>query len=128
MDDGQEAHRSRAWRQLGLTQDAASALVYDFPAAFSQALPEHVSSVEVALGPKPRPLRQQGFGLASLYRLFLAFTASVSLGTIFKASPTTPRSAIFMIGASASLLIAMITFELFMPTVCCMAPEIPTAM
>ena len=51
----------------------------------------------------------------------------MSAGTIFSASPTTPRSAIFMIGASASLLIAMITFDAFIPTVCCIAPEIPTA-
>src|SRR5207247_4415368 len=62
------------------------------------------------------------------YPFFLALTAAVSAGTILSASPTTPRSAIFMIGASASLLMAMMTFEVFMPTVCCIAPEIPTAM
>ena len=83
------------------------------------------------------PLLEQPLRLLSIqgalralgaYPCFLAFTAAVSAGTIFSASPTTPRSAIFMIGASASLLMAMMIFEVFMPTVCCIAPEIPTAM
>ena len=64
----------------------------------------------------------------SSYPFFLALTAAVRAGRIFSASPTTPRSAIFMIGASASLLIAMMILDVFMPTVCCMAPEMPTAM
>ena len=55
-------------------------------------------------------------------------TSSVSAGTIWNRSPTTPRSAIFRIGASASLLIATIRFAPFIPTTCCSAPLIPAAM
>ena len=39
-----------------------------------------------------------------------------------------PRSATPKIGASWSLLMAMMFFEPFMPTMCCVAPEMPQAM
>ena len=55
-------------------------------------------------------------------------TSSVSLGTTSWTSPTTPRSENSKIGAFASLLIATITPELCMPTLCWIAPEIPQAM
>jgi hypothetical protein len=61
-------------------------------------------------------------------RQFLAFNASMSLGTTLWTSPTTPRSAIEKIGASLSLLMAMMFLAPFMPTMCCVAPEIPQAM
>src|SRR5437899_936714 len=54
-------------------------------------------------------------------------TSSVSLGTISCTSPTTPRSLNSKIGAFASLLIATIVPELCMPTLCWMAPEMPSA-
>src|SRR5205823_9225572 len=56
-----------------------------------------------------------------------ARTSSVSFGTISCKSPTTPRSENSKIGAFASLLIATITFEPCMPTLCWIAPEIPQA-
>ena len=52
----------------------------------------------------------------------------VRAGTTAVRSPTTARSASCMIGASASLLIAMMRAAPFMPTMCCSAPLIPTAM
>ena len=55
-------------------------------------------------------------------------TSWISWGTILCTSPTTPRSAILKMGASGSLLMAMMVRAPFMPTVCCMAPEIPSAM
>src|SRR5580765_7921585 len=55
------------------------------------------------------------------------FTSSVSCGTISCRSPTTPRSANSKIGALPSLLIATIVPELCMPTLCWIAPEMPTA-
>src|ERR1700736_4751670 len=55
-------------------------------------------------------------------------TSWISCGTILWTSPTTPRSAILKIGASGSLLMAMIVLAPFIPTVCCMAPEMPSAM
>jgi hypothetical protein len=55
-------------------------------------------------------------------------TSSVSFGTISCRSPTTPRSAYSKIGAFGSLLIATITPELCIPTLCWMAPEMPQAM
>src|SRR5205814_7372583 len=58
---------------------------------------------------------------------FRARTSSVSLGTISFRSPTTARSAYSKIGACGSLLIATITPEPCMPTLCWIAPEIPTA-
>src|SRR5206468_6183826 len=57
-----------------------------------------------------------------------ARTSSVSFGTIACRSPTTPRSAYSKIGAFGSLLMATITFEPCMPTLCWIAPEMPTAM
>ena len=56
-----------------------------------------------------------------------ARTSSVSFGTISCRSPTTPRSENSKIGAFGSLLIATITFEPCMPTLCWMAPEMPSA-
>src|SRR5438128_6110815 len=55
-------------------------------------------------------------------------TSWISCGTILWTSPTTPRSASLKIGASGSLLMAMMVLAPFIPTVCCMAPEIPSAM
>src|SRR6185295_11073157 len=48
--------------------------------------------------------------------------SSVRAGTTWNRSPTTPRSAIFRIGASGSFVIATIRFAPFMPTRCCSAP------
>jgi hypothetical protein len=56
-----------------------------------------------------------------------ARTSSVSFGTISCTSPTTPRSENSKIGALASLLIATITPEACMPTLCWIAPEMPHA-
>ena len=56
-----------------------------------------------------------------------ARSASVSFGRIWCRSPTTPKSANSKIGAFGSLLIATIVFELCMPTLCWIAPEIPHA-
>src|SRR5438046_1261144 len=55
-------------------------------------------------------------------------TSWISCGTILWTSPTTPRSASLKMGASGSLLMAMIVLAPFIPTVCCIAPEIPSAM
>jgi hypothetical protein len=53
--------------------------------------------------------------------------ASVISGSTFRASPTIPTSAYWKMGASLSLLMAMIRFDSFMPTRCWVAPLIPTA-
>src|SRR4029079_117194 len=58
---------------------------------------------------------------------FLAFTASVSFGTILLRSPTMPRSENSKIGALESLLIATMFSELCMPTLCWIARESPAA-
>ena len=54
--------------------------------------------------------------------------ASISLGSTLWTSPTMPRSAMEKMGASESLLMAMMFFEPFMPTRCWVAPEMPQAM
>ena len=58
----------------------------------------------------------------------LAFSASMSAGSTLCTSPTIPRSATEKIGASWSLLMAMMFLEPFIPTRCWVAPEIPHAM
>ena len=65
---------------------------------------------------------------AALFHPLRARTSSVSFGTIVCRSPTTPRSANSKIGAFGSLLIATIVFELCIPTLCWIAPEMPHAM
>ena len=68
------------------------------------------------------------FNLNNYLRAAIAFlTFSVSSGRIFKASPTTPKSATSKIGAVESLFIAMITSDSSMPARCCMAPDMPQA-
>ena len=57
-----------------------------------------------------------------------ARTSSVSFGTIWCRSPTTPRSQKSKIGAFGSLLIATIVPAPCIPTLCWIAPEIPHAM
>src|SRR5256714_13322469 len=56
-----------------------------------------------------------------------ARTGLASFGTIPCPSPTTPRSLNSKIGAFGSLLIATIVPELCMPTLCWIAPEMPSA-
>jgi hypothetical protein len=53
--------------------------------------------------------------------------ASMSAGRTLWTSPTMPRSATEKIGASWSLLMATMFLEPFIPTRCCVAPEIPQA-
>ncbi len=134
MYDREQSDSARRWsggsagRRLQRLELAPIRAVDDVPPAFAQAVANGVGSDEVLVAPELDPLGQQPLSFFFVRYFFLALTAAVSAGTILSASPTTPRSAIFMIGASASLLMAMITLEAFMPTVCCIAPEIPTAM
>jgi hypothetical protein len=142
VNDGEERDPARCGRglrgwRLERLELAAFSAVDNVPSALTQTFADRVRFGEVSLAsqgdatvdellrllPVQCALRAPG-----AYPFLLALTAAVNAGTIFSASPTTPRSAIFMIGASASLLIAMITLEVFMPTVCCIAPEMPTAM
>ena len=52
---------------------------------------------------------------------------SMSSGTTVWTSPTTARSLNSKIGACGSLFTATIVFEFCIPTLCCTAPEIPSA-
>ncbi len=74
-----------------------------------------------------RGLRQNRVNSRSLLRQ-RALSASMSFGTTLCTSPTMPRSAMPKIGASPSLLTQMMLSEPFMPTMCCVAPEMPSAM
>ena len=61
-------------------------------------------------------------------RLILAFLiSSISGGTISNRLPTMPISLTSKIGASLSLLMAMMVRAPFMPTMCWMAPLMPSA-
>jgi hypothetical protein len=130
--DGTRRYRfgcQRRRRRLQRLELAPRGAVEDVPPSGAQLFADRIGRFEVALAPAFNACSEEpfSFGAVRCYP-FLALTAAVSAGTIFSASPTTPRSAIFMIGASASLLMAMMIFDAFMPTVCCMAPEMPTAM
>ena len=74
-----------------------------------------------------RAERRRVVGGADAHEPRCCFTSSVSFGTISWRSPTTPRSLNSKIGAFASLLIATIVFELCMPTLCWIAPLMPSA-
>ena len=56
------------------------------------------------------------------------FSRSVSIGRSVNKSPHSPSSAYWNIGASESLLMAMIVSLVCIPARCCTAPEMPTAM
>ena len=71
--------------------------------------------------------RRRELARSDAHEPFLAFTASVSFGTILLRSPTMPRSENSKIGAFGSLLIATMFSELCIPTLCWIAPEIPAA-
>src|SRR5438445_4497659 len=66
--------------------------------------------------------------ISGFHALLRCLTSSVSFGTTWWTVPTTPRSENSKIGAFGSLLIAMITPEACMPTLCWIAPEMPHAM
>lgn len=74
------------------------------------------------------PGRSRGFGRSVEGWRQRDFRASMRAGITLWTSPTMPRSATAKIGASGSLLMAMMFLEPFMPTRCCVAPEIPAAM
>ena len=67
-------------------------------------------------------------GVVLRYSPLRFLTASVSCGTTTLRSPTMPRSQKPKIGASLSLLMAMINPAVPMPALCCTAPEMPQAM
>lgn len=75
-------------------------------------------------GAAPRRERRPGVGARSYLR---AVISSVAVGTTVLRSPMTPKSASSKIGASGSLLMATIVFDVCMPARCWMAPEMPTA-
>ena len=54
-------------------------------------------------------------------------TSSVAVGRTLWRSPTTPKSTSSKMGASGSLLMATMVFEVCMPARCWMAPEMPAA-
>ena len=66
-------------------------------------------------------------GWRAAHQPFRLAISSVRAGMIVNRSPTTPKSASWKMGASASLLTATIVFEVCMPARCWMAPEMPTA-
>jgi len=76
---------------------------------------------------KRKRITSSSFG-GYAWAAFASRTSLVSSGTIANASPTTSRSAKSAIGTPASLLIATIVAAVRMPTLCWIAPEMPTAM
>ena len=89
------------------------------------------------LGTRPRWLRCRsaghppGFGWgarsAGWGQDLRLVTSSVAVGRTLWRSPTTPKSTSSKMGASGSLLIATMVFEVCMPARCWMAPEMPAA-
>lgn len=75
-------------------------------------------------GVRGRPRRSEGVVMSYFRR---ASRAWMSAGTTVNTSPTTPKSAISKMGASASWLMATMVLAVCMPARCWMAPEIPSA-
>ncbi len=67
-------------------------------------------------------------GGANAHESLRARRSSASFGTTWWRSPTIPKSAKSKMGAFASLLIATIVPEPCIPTLCWIAPEMPSAM
>jgi len=82
--------------------------------------PEHFSQVPYHLLRHGRIVRAHAFTPSFLRR-------SMSLGTISKRSPQSPRSATLKIGASGSRFIATMYPAVCIPARCCTAPEMPAA-
>src|SRR5262249_54958734 len=70
---------------------------------------------------------RRGVARAGAHDDFRARTSSVRFRASSCRAPTTPRSENSKTGAFGSLLIETIVLELCMPTLCWIAPEIPTA-
>src|SRR5205085_2245178 len=82
--------------------------------AVARQRPTHADGLIVGMG-----LDCQQAQLAGAHLPLRARTSWINCGTILCTSPMTPRSASLKIGASGSLLMAMIVFAPFIPTVCC---------
>lgn len=81
--------------------------------------------VYVLLESERKPEENQYF----FYVLSNVFSNSlIRQGRTSRTSPTIPKSATSNIGARGSLLIATMIFEFIMPTVWCVAPEMPAPM
>ena len=90
----------------------------------------HLDPLVGRVGRRPDRLGGGGrriVGRANRHPALRVFTSSVSFGTTECRSPTTPRSQNSKIGAFGSLLIAMITPDPCIPTLCWIAPEMPQA-
>ena len=96
------------------------------------ATPTSIRSSRGSVGAPTASMAPNGggksIGLATSQPQPRARTSSVSFGTIWCRSPTTPMSQKSKIGAFGSLLIATIVPEPCIPTLCWIAPEIPQAM
>ena len=78
--------------------------------------------------PPRGPALDGALGRSARAQPLRAVICSVAAGTTVFRSPTTPKSASSKIGASGSLLMATMVFEVCMPARCWIAPEMPTAM
>ena len=110
-----------------------------FTASLLRSFREAMFSFSMFSGSVPRPvLRVQpenahgpGANPEAVHQIWSAdqrLSASISFGSTLWTSPTMPRSATAKIGASGSLLMAMMFLEPFIPTRCWVAPEMPAAM
>ena len=93
--------------------------------------PTSMRSSAGSLGSATNSLASNGGGKSAgrtLMRPCARGRARSSFGTTSLTSPTTARSANSKMGAFGSLLIATITFDDCIPTLCWMAPEMPQPM
>src|SRR5262249_34586508 len=76
---------------------------------------------------RTRPPRRRRVHAGLVLHHFRFPISSSSWGMTWNRSPTMPKSVISKIGASGSLLMAMMVLEVCMPARCWIAPEIPAA-
>lgn len=111
----------------GPSDGGAVVLVVVAGVAVAQAAATKAIAISIELRRIPQPYGQFGFS-GDRGSVYLLSRAAINAGRTLWTSPTTPKSAIEKIGASGSLLMAMIVVLSFMPTTCCIAPEMPAAM
>lgn len=114
-DDLGEAGNIAGWTAVALSPDQA----YGFPIEDSD-WEYGLDKLFGCLSTPRRERKRRGRGQRAL-------SASINCETTLWTSPTMQRSARAQIGASGSLLMAMIVEAPFMPTACCMAPEMAQA-
>ena len=121
----------RAWRLRLVPIVSSAASSSACPRSISvTSYPATAATWAMPLPMRPAPMIPIDFTMAAdqAFETPWRSSSSASAGRALNRSATRPKSAIWKIGASSSLLMAQITRLSFIPARCWIAPEMPTAM